>query len=235
MKNILCKILIVFIYLYFIRLCELGSNLYSFEYMFYGFLILFVTFFIADLMQKKKRNALLSSVGVSFITMFMLSINLPFVTGYSFDQNETKSNLPTISSNDYIVSKHFDFSLDEGAMYAFINEQGDLHRKRLIAGPHDKVQVCGDLVYVNGFTRNITTNWKAEELKSDKNCSNGSAFKLSEEEYFLVGDNFSNSLDSRHYGPVKRKNIVAHSLYKFQLNQSGSISKEQTSLSVIFE
>ncbi|ATC95798.1 signal peptidase I [Pseudoalteromonas tunicata] len=235
MKNILCKVLIILIYLYSIRLFELGSNLYSFPYIFHGFAILFVIFFITDLIRIKKRNALLSSVSISIITVSILSINLPLVTGYSFDKSETKSNWPTISSNDYIISKHFDFSLDKGAMYGFKNAQGDLYRKRLIAGPNDRVQVCGDLVYVNGFTRNITTNWKAQELNTYKDCSNGSTYRLKEDQYFFVGDNFTNSHDSRHYGPVKRKDIVAHSLYKFQLNQDDSISKEQTSLSVIFE
>ena len=117
MKNILCKALIILTYLYSIRLFELGSNLYSFPYIFYGFAILFVIFFITDLIRVKKRNALLSSVSISIITVSMILINLPLMTGYSFDKSETKSNWPTISSNDYIISKYLKSLYDQYAVH----------------------------------------------------------------------------------------------------------------------
>lgn len=232
MKTIFFKIFVIITYFYSVRLLELGSEYDSFPLIFYGILIIFIAFIAADSILHKKRLALLTSFIIGAITVVMLSVNLPFVTGYSYDINDTKSNFPTITSKDYVVSKHFNFKLIKGVMYAYKNKEGELFRKRLIAKPGDEVQVCGDSVYVNGYTRTYLNNWQPVKLRPKDTCRNKTTYYLMDNQYFFVGDNLLNSLDSRHFGPIKSEDIIAISLYKFQLNESGAIIGKPTNLAI---
>ena len=71
--------------------------------------------------------------------------------------------------------------------------------KRVVGMPGDNVEVRTDGVYVNGTLRK--DDFGAIEETS-------SPVLLKEDEYFVLGDNRNNSMDSRYYGPVKFKDIT---------------------------
>ena len=69
--------------------------------------------------------------------------------------------------------------------------------KRILAAEGDTVNIDESGVYVNG-------KWAAESVK---NGQNNIDFRVSANEYFLIGDNIADSLDSRSLGCVGRSAI----------------------------
>jgi signal peptidase I len=82
-----------------------------------------------------------------------------------------------------------------------------LEVKRIIATPGQSVYLKGGLVYVNGQRLNEPylldkTPTYAYEKKPDEFICVGP------DKYFVMGDNRSNSTDSRTFGTVPRRNII---------------------------
>jgi signal peptidase I len=77
--------------------------------------------------------------------------------------------------------------------------------KRVVASPGDKVEIKSGLLYVNGtrlqepYLPKHTLTFPGDRSKT---------FQCGANEFFLLGDNRNNSLDSRTYGPVPSKNII---------------------------
>ena len=79
--------------------------------------------------------------------------------------------------------------------------------KRVVATPGDSIYLKGGSVYLNGcklsepyLTPGMPTF--AESKFRDQ------LFLCGKNQYFLLGDNRQNSIDSRTYGPVPRRNIL---------------------------
>jgi|SRR5579883_1442825 len=79
--------------------------------------------------------------------------------------------------------------------------------KRVIAGSGDSVYLTNGEVYVNGqkldepYLPEGTRTFSSDDAK-------GQLFKCRADQVFVLGDNRNNSLDSRTYGPVPRRNIL---------------------------
>jgi signal peptidase I len=77
--------------------------------------------------------------------------------------------------------------------------------KRVIAGPGDKVRIIRGILYVNGTELAepylpVATFTFTETPEA--------SFACGADEFFVLGDNRNNSVDSRAYGPVRRQNIL---------------------------
>lgn len=84
--------------------------------------------------------------------------------------------------------------------------------KRIIAFPHEYVQIDKGLVYINGK--------RLEEpyISSDfTHCKEESEWLLGEGELFVMGDNRQEgaSKDSRNFGPVKQDAIVGKAVFRY--------------------
>lgn len=82
--------------------------------------------------------------------------------------------------------------------------------KRCIGLPGDQVDIKDNVVYVNG--KALTENYIAEPMDTSD-----MSIKLSDNEYFVMGDNRNNSTDSREIGPIQKDKIeakVTHNLTK---------------------
>ena len=83
--------------------------------------------------------------------------------------------------------------------------------KRVAAVPGDTVTVTADGVAVNG--RRLDVYRHAPHTETRAGNWPQKTYVLGEEEYFLLGDNFQHSVDSRFFGPVALRALCGKPLY----------------------
>ena len=110
----------------------------------------------------------------------------------------------TLKNNDILLLKKFDKKYDryDVVVINHTNENYKTERiiKRVIALPGETIYVKNGKIYVND--KEISENYtKTITFDFDK-------VKLSDDEYFVMGDNRMNSEDSRSIGPVKKERIL---------------------------
>jgi signal peptidase I len=136
----------------------------------------------------------------------------------------TNSMSPTISTEDKLVVERLTYCFSQpkrGDIVTFSTEElpvpydkKELFCQRIIGVPGDLLEVKFGRIHVNGCPLSeckppvapvdrINPGAYAEYLSE-----NGSQFLVPEEKYFLIGDNLTNSLDSRYLGPSSRKSIL---------------------------
>lgn len=110
-----------------------------------------------------------------------------------------------------IVNKFMNYFSDysNGDVIVFNATEEDLHIKRIIGKPGDKVHVADQEIFINGelydepyidYPFGARVN---EFLVSDLNGE-----VIPDGHYIVLGDNRTNSRDSRHYGLVDRESII---------------------------
>lgn len=102
-----------------------------------------------------------------------------------------------------LLNKHFD-ALHAGDVVAFRSESLNLVLvKRIVAVPGDTVQIADRILYVNDFPVNNASNISYAGTAQNKQS-------LTENKYFVLGDNYEYSHDSRYedIGDVEEKQII---------------------------
>ena len=88
-----------------------------------------------------------------------------------------------------------------------VNDQATVYIKRIIGTPGDLINIeSNGSIFVNDIELEI----------KNVNTNNGDIFeiKLSDNEYFLVGDNRENSFDSRMFGSISSDRIIGKAYFK---------------------
>jgi signal peptidase I len=79
--------------------------------------------------------------------------------------------------------------------------------KRIIAAPGDSIYLKAGNVYLNGCKLNEPYLVPGTPTFTDTK-SRGELILCGRDQYFVLGDNRQNSIDSRTYGPVQRANLL---------------------------
>ncbi|MBT4209837.1 MAG: signal peptidase I [Candidatus Komeilibacteria bacterium] len=119
---------------------------------------------------------------------------------------EGASMEPNFYQNEYLIIDEISYRFNEkqrGEVIIFKNPKDtrSYFIKRIIGLPGEEVSVDDGRVYING---EILEESYVENFSSDKH----EAIILNENEYFMMGDNRSNSLDSRQIGPVHQEYVI---------------------------
>jgi signal peptidase I len=194
------------------RLLEVGDTVASIIVWCYLFLALTLSLLILGWARKAFKKTV--SIVLGCLLLSFLYFRFTPLSGYSSDIAASASNTPTILEGDLIISKSFNLRLDRGVMVG-VSYQNRRYRKRIHGIPGDTVAVCGLRAFVNGSTYSVASNWKGISIDgTDCASSPNVKYELSENEYFVIGDNLRESFDSRSYGPVEEEAIFAMSKFK---------------------
>jgi signal peptidase I len=105
---------------------------------------------------------------------------------------------PTYHNGQILLMKRF--GADYGYGDIIVLKQGDQENlvKRVIGLPGDVIHLELGKVYRNGIELSPYTS--EQEILA--------THSLAENEYFVIGDNYKDSIDSRQFGPVSSDNIL---------------------------
>lgn len=123
------------------------------------------------------------------------------------------SMLPNLHDSDVLVIEKITDNYERMDVVV-INWNKQKLIKRIVALPGEKIKIENDKIYING-----------EEITDIVNVSMGytgiaaEEITLGDNEYFVLGDNRENSLDSRDesVGVIKKENIVGKEIWVFHL------------------
>lgn len=152
---------------------------------------------------------------IAAVFVFLLSRHLEksFIPSTSME--------PTIHSGNTILVSDKWLSLESGDIIVFTlpetKDPDTQYIKRIIGCPGDNVTIYGDSLYINGEKQAedyLFATWDNWESLSDFDSSDSSIIGCTVPEgcYFVMGDNRTNSYDSRFFGTIEEKNIKGKAL-----------------------
>ena len=161
-----------------------------------------------------KREATLKKKIIEFIKDILIPVAIAFFITHFIcfiAVVPTASMKPFINENDHLivnkVEKHFG-TIERGELLVFnappdISGEKKLLIKRVIGLPGETVEIKEGIVYINDTPLN-------EDYVVYKDTKNMEKINIPENEYFLLGDNRSNSFDCRFWNKktINEKDVV---------------------------
>jgi signal peptidase I len=142
---------------------------------------------------------------------------------------EGKSMSPTFETGDRLIVSRINYMLNKpnrGEIVVFnsVNPseraRGVMLIKRIIGLPGETIEFRNNQLYINGQLTN--------EPYTPEICQTGCSdemWVLTDEQYFVMGDNRNASQDSRRFGPINIADIVGEAVFRYwPLNKFGLIS-----------
>lgn len=168
---------------------------------------------------RARSVGLLGAVGLfvfDFFKVFIIAIAIivpvrwflfqPFVvTGDSMRPNFHDGNYLIIDEISYRLREP---ERGEVVVLRFPNDPSQFFIKRIIGLPGERIVIENGKVKIYNQSRSEGLVLNEEYLPNNDSTYGNIDFKLSGDEYFVLGDNRLSSSDSRIWGPLERKYIV---------------------------
>ena len=136
---------------------------------------------------------------------------------------------PNFYNGDYLIIDEVSYNIKnpqrEEVVVLKLPGNSSFFIKRIIGLPGERIEIKENKIYI--FNKENPEGFFLEEnyLQGEPNYFDMS-FALTDNEYFVMGDNRSQSLDSRRWGSISKDNIVGKALLRlWPLNSLGFIIK----------
>ena len=117
------------------------------------------------------------------------------------------SMCPTLNPDDVVQAKA-SYVKVRGDVVIVTDDGGDLAVKRIVGLPGEAVTIYRGHVYVNGQRLLEPYLGKGTfTFKNNPRNQRAEVWRLNADQYFVLGDNRCESRDSRHYGPLQRRDV----------------------------
>jgi signal peptidase I len=165
-------------------------------------------------------------ISILIVAPIRFFIAQPFIVrGESMD--------PTYSDGQYLIIDELTYRREAPArgdvvVFKYPKDLSKYFIKRIIGLPNETVEIKNGIptIFSSENPKGKTLN---EPYLKDLSFENISSQKLGPDEYFVMGDNRSNSLDSRIWGPLPKKNITGRVLVRlFPFKSAGFFPGKQT-------
>lgn len=177
--------------------------------------------------KKKKISGSAVREVFSWIVGIVLSVFLAFVLTYfvGFRTNVIGISMePGLTNGQGILVNRFSYKLfspDAGDVIVFLpngNQNAQFYIKRVVAVPGQTVLIEDGILYVDGkpFGDDATDLIASAGIAENE-------IKLGNDEYFVMGDNFNSSEDSRsaNIGPIHKSTIIGRAWFHFGNSDEG--------------
>jgi signal peptidase I len=161
---------------------------------------------ILDFLKEILQTVILALLIVLPIRLFIFQ---PFIV-------KGQSMEPNFGNGDYLIIDELTYKFREpkrGEVIVFKNPLNQNQRfiKRIIGLPGETVEISEGKIYISNSEKRVLD--ESSYLNSSFTLGD-LKITLKKDEYFVLGDNRQFSLDSRKFGPVKKKEIVGRVLFR---------------------
>lgn len=114
------------------------------------------------------------------------------------------SMLPSYQENDLVIAQRFISNIERGDVIICKTEVDGVNKrmiKRVAGIPGDEIREVQGWLLING-------------INVGSSQFGGYSYKLNESQYFIMGDNEENSVDSRYFGPISIEEIMGKVIIK---------------------
>jgi len=112
-----------------------------------------------------------------------------------------ESMMKTLEDNDVMLLDRVSYRFSDIERYdiVVVDEGSEFIIKRVIGLPGEKVSCIEGKIYIDGKEIKDSTGY---------GLTDDFTYQVPDDEYFVLGDNRRNSMDSRYFGSFKRKSIL---------------------------
>jgi signal peptidase I len=147
------------------------------------------------------RFGVIALVAVFLVRTFIVQ---PFIVSGS-------SMFPTFQNGQYLIVDEISYKLeapkrDDVIVFRYPDDTTKFFIKRIIGLPGETVDIKGNDVYITNAEH--PTGFKLDEPFVENTANNSMHFVLTNNQYFVMGDNRPNSSDSRYWGPVPKNLLI---------------------------
>lgn len=168
-----------------------------------------------------KKDAILKEV-FSWVKILVGAFVVAFILSHFVIVNArvpSGSMISTINIGDHLIGFRLAYTFSNPkrgdiVMFDAPDVDNKIYIKRIIGLPGDKILIKDCKLYVNGVEQKesyVKNGWKMVK----GTYGNDKEYVVPKGEYFMMGDNRDNSSDSRVWGSVKRKSIIAKAIFRY--------------------
>lgn len=167
-------------------------------------------------MEKNKTKKIIKDLIPYIIILMLVILFRSFIaTPVKVDG---KSMFPTLSGNEIMILNKLG-KVDRFDIVVVKNNNDDLI-KRVVGLPGETIEIINNNVYIDGK--------KIDDIYGSGESSDYAKRKLEKNEYFVLGDNRENSMDSRTIGPIKDTQIEGTTSFViFPFNKLGNVDNQE--------
>lgn len=131
-----------------------------------------------------------------------------------------RSMLPNFEDGDFILTDKISYRIGEpkrGDVIVLKYPQSETQEfiKRIVALPGDTIQIQNGSLYINGIPLQENYLAPATVTNGASYLTAGETTVVLENQYFVFGDNRTNSSDSRNWGPITKQEIVGKTFFRY--------------------
>lgn len=153
--------------------------------------------------MNEKNELLKKSYVKEFLPYFIIILVVVFVKMFVVSPirvNGASMN-PTLNDKDIMILNEISYGFSDIVRFdiVVVKEENEYLIKRIIGLPGEKIEYKDNKLYIDG-------KYVKEDFKHMETMDFSTT--LGEDEYFIMGDNRTNSTDSRIFGPISRDEII---------------------------
>ncbi len=171
-------------------------------------------------MKKQFFNIKKESFWVEIIKTLILAVLIVLPIRYFIFQPffvQGSSMYPNFEDGDYLIVDETTYRFrdpqrGEVIIFKYPEDTSQLFIKRIIGLPGESIEIeDGEIIITNDSGKQIL---EEDYISSDNKTLGNIKVNLTEDEYFVLGDNRMFSSDSRRWGTLPRENIIGRAYFR---------------------